>query len=164
MKCWDGLIASSGDVRAEAYLTAFVIGSVYHFYQASRSGSYANLVAGSFLAAAAVMTKGIFTLVPIGGAIGGGLLLSRQWAQAFHVRWLAATLLIFLFISPEIYCLWRQFDSHPEKFVFGAVGVSGLRFFFWDSQFGRFFGVGPIRGDGDPLQYLHERFAKVGIL
>ena len=149
------IITSSGDVRAEAYLTAFVIGSVYHFYQASRCGNHANLVAGSFLAAAAVMTKGIFTLAPIGGAIGGGLLLSRQWAQAFHVRWLAATLLIFLFISPENYCLWRQFDSHPEKSVFGAVGVSGLRFFFWDSQFGRFFGVGPIRGEGNPLQYLH---------
>ncbi|MGD1016689.1 MAG: glycosyltransferase family 39 protein [Roseiarcus sp.] len=149
------IITSSSDVRAEAYLTAFVIGSVYHFYQENRYGSHANLVAGSLLAAAAVMTKGIFTLVPIGGAMGGGLLLSRQWAQAFHVRWLAATLLIFLFISPEIYCLWRQFDSHPEKSVFGAVGVSGLRFFFWDSQFGRFFGVGPIRGEGDPLQYLH---------
>jgi 4-amino-4-deoxy-L-arabinose transferase-like glycosyltransferase len=148
------IIISSSDVRAEAYLTAFVIGSVYHFYQASRFGSHASLLAGSLLAAAAVMTKGIFALIPIGGAIAGGLLLSRQWAQAFNVRWLAATLLILLFISPEIYCLWRQFDLHPEKVVFETTGVSGLRFFFWDSQFGRFFNTGPIRGKGDPFQYL----------
>jgi 4-amino-4-deoxy-L-arabinose transferase-like glycosyltransferase len=154
------IITSSNDVRMEAYLTAFVIGGVFHFYQASRFGSHTNLVAGSILAAAAVMTKGIVTLIPIGGAVGGGLLLSRQWSQAFHVRWLAATLLIFLFISPELYCLWRQFDSHPEKAVYyasvdEATGVSGLRFFFWDSQFGRFFNTGPIRGDGNPLFYLH---------
>ena len=149
------IIISSSDVRAEAYLTAFVIGGTYHFYQASRFGSHAHLVAGSLLAAAAVMTKGIFALIPIGGAIAGGLLLSRQWAQVFHVRWLAATLLILLFISPELYSLWRQFDSHPEKIVFETTGVSGLRFFFWDSQFGRFFSTGPIiRGKGNPFEYL----------
>ena len=149
------IIISSSDVRAEAYLTAFVIGAVYHFYQASRLGSHAHLVAGSLVAAAAVMTKGIFALIPIGGSIAGGLLLSRQWTQAFHVRWLAAILLILLFITPELFCLWQQFDAHPEKFVLGRTGVSGLRFFFWDSQFGRFFNTGPIRGQGNPFQYLH---------
>ncbi|HEY4337127.1 MAG TPA: glycosyl transferase, partial [Puia sp.] len=53
------------------------------------------------------------------------------------------------------YCLWLQFDSHPEKLVFGRTGVSGIRFFFWDSQFGRFFNTGPIRGSGDPFFYFH---------
>ena len=76
------IIISSSDVRMEAYLTAFIIGAVYHFYQASRLRSHAHLVAGSLLAAAAVMTKGPFVLMPIGGAISGGLLLSRQWTQA----------------------------------------------------------------------------------
>jgi 4-amino-4-deoxy-L-arabinose transferase-like glycosyltransferase len=148
------IVISSSDVRAEAYLTAFVIAAVYHFYQASRSGSHAHLVAGSLMAAAGVMTKGIFVLIPIGGSIFGGLLLGRQWSQAFHVRWLAAALLISLFITPELFCLWQQFDAHPEKLVFGRSGVSGLRFFFWDSQFGRFFNAGPIRGQGNPFQYL----------
>ncbi len=149
------IIIASSDVRAEAYLTAFVIGAVYHFYQSSKLSSPAHLVVGSVLAAAAVMTKGLFVLIPIGGAIAGGLLLSRQWTQAFRVRWLAAILLIFLFISPELFSLWQQFDAHPEKVVFGRTGVSGLRFFFWDSQFGRFFNTGPIRGQGNPFQYLH---------
>ncbi len=150
------IILSSSDVRAEAYLTAFVIGGVYHFHRASSTDSHSNLVAGNLFAAAAVMTKGIFALIPIGGAVAGGLLLSRQWGRAFHVRWLAAALLILLFISPEIYSLWSQFDSHPEKTVFGTTGVSGVRFFFWDSQFGRFFRTGPVqRHDGNPLQYFH---------
>lgn len=147
---------SSGDVRMEAYMTAFIIGAVYHFYQASTLRSHAHLVAGSLLAAAALMTKGPFVVVPIGGAISGGLLLSRQWTRAFHVRWIGATLLIFLFISPELFCLWQQFDAHPEKTVFGTTGVSGLRFFFWDNQFGRFFNTGPYRhGSGDRFRYLH---------
>lgn len=148
------IIVSSGDVRAEAYLTAFIFGSVYHFCRADSSGSRAHLVVGSLLAGAAVMTKGIFALIPIGGALGGGLLLTAQWARAFHVRWLAAVVLVLLFVSPEMYCLWQQFDLHPEKVVFGTTGVSGLRFFFWDSQFGRFFNTGPIRGAGSPLQYF----------
>jgi hypothetical protein len=46
----------SSDVRAEAYLTAFVIGGVYHFHRASSTDSHSNLVAGSLFAAAAVMT------------------------------------------------------------------------------------------------------------
>src|SRR5262249_10228564 len=47
------------------------------------------------------------------------------------------------------------FDLHPEKVVFGRTHVSGIRFFFWDSQFGRFFNTGPIKGSGDPFFYFH---------
>jgi hypothetical protein len=62
---------------------------------------------------------------------------------------------VLLFILPEIYCLKQQFDSHPEKLVFGKHGVSGIKFFFWDSQFGRFFNTGPIKGHGDPFFFVH---------
>ncbi|HMK71172.1 MAG TPA: glycosyltransferase family 39 protein, partial [Xanthobacteraceae bacterium] len=86
----ENTIISSSDVRAEAYLIGFIIAAVYHFHQAGRLPSRAHLVTGSLFAAAAVMTKGIFVLVPIGGAIAGGYLLSGQWRQAFHVRWIAA--------------------------------------------------------------------------
>lgn len=39
--------------------------------------------------------------------------------------------------------------------VFGKTQVSGIRFFFWDSQFGRFLNNGPIKGKGDPFFYFH---------
>jgi 4-amino-4-deoxy-L-arabinose transferase-like glycosyltransferase len=39
--------------------------------------------------------------------------------------------------------------------VFGQKAVSGIRFFFWDSQFGRFFNTGPIKGKGDPFFFMH---------
>lgn len=63
--------------------------------------------------------------------------------------------LVLVFITPELYALYTQFDAHPEKVVFGRTGVSGIRFFFWDSQFGRFMNTGPIKGSGDPSFFFH---------
>jgi 4-amino-4-deoxy-L-arabinose transferase-like glycosyltransferase len=149
------LVISNNDVRAEPYLTGLVIGSVYHFYRVFRAGRVFDLVAGSLLAACAVMTKGPFVLVTIGSGFVIDWALSKDWRQFLRLRWWIALALIFLFILPELYCLYAQFDLHPEKIVFGRTGVSGIRWFFWDSQFGRFFNTGPIRGSGDPLFYFH---------
>lgn len=60
-----------------------------------------------------------------------------------------------IFILPELYSLYHQFDLHPEKIVFNTTHISGLKFFFWDSQFGRFFNTGPIQGEGDWLFSVH---------
>jgi 4-amino-4-deoxy-L-arabinose transferase-like glycosyltransferase len=91
--------------------------------------------------------------------IGAGFILDwiigREWGQFRNIRWWIAILLTALFTIPELYCLYVQFDLHPEKQVFGRTGVSGIRFFFWDSQFGRFFNTGPIKGSGDPFFYFH---------
>lgn len=149
------IIISNDDVRAEPYLTGLVVGSVFHFYRAQTKRHYGHLVMGALLAALAVMTKGLFALIPIGSAIAGELLIKRRWKDLFHFRWLLAALLITVFITPELYCLYYQFDAHPEKLVFGRTGVSGIRFFFWDSQFGRFMNTGPIKGKGDPAFFLH---------
>ncbi|HTI07322.1 MAG TPA: glycosyltransferase family 39 protein [Puia sp.] len=164
------LVISNNDVRAEPYLTGLVIGAVFHFYKASRatlSGKWSSgnaavfrelgvhLVAGSFLAACAVMTKGPFVLITISAGLVLDWILGKNWAQFRNLRWWIALLLIALFITPELYCLYIQFDLHPEKLVFGHTGVSGIRFFFWDSQFGRFFNTGPIKGSGDPFFYFH---------
>ncbi len=149
------IILSDADVRAEPYLTATIIASVYHFQKAFTGKNSWQLIAGSLFAAFAVMTKGIFALIPIGAAIGGQLLFTKNWRDLFHARWIIAGALILLFTTPELYALYYQFDSHPEKIVFGETGVSGLKFFFWDSQFGRFFNTGPIKGKGDPTFFLH---------
>jgi 4-amino-4-deoxy-L-arabinose transferase-like glycosyltransferase len=145
------LVISSNDVRAEPYLTGLIIASVYHLYR----GRGVHLVLGAFFAACAVMTKGPFALIPIGCAIAGQYIFTSQWKQLFSWRWLLVTVLIGVFILPELYALHEQFDLHPEKVVFGHTGVSGIRFFFWDSQFGRFMNVGPIKGQGDPFFFFH---------
>ena len=149
------IILSNNDVRAEPYLTGLIIASVYHFYGAYKDGSLLQLVLGSLFAGCAVMTKGIFALIPIGGAIAGELLIKKDWRNLFHWRWLVAGVLTLVFMLPELYALYYQFDLHPEKIVFGTTNVSGLKFFFWDSQFGRFFNTGPIKGQGDPFFFVH---------
>jgi 4-amino-4-deoxy-L-arabinose transferase-like glycosyltransferase len=149
------ILISNYDVRAEPYLTGLVIASVYHLYKAYFKNNFWQLLAGCIFAACSVMTKGMFALIPIGGAIAGHLAITRQWKQLFNWRWLVAGIFIFLFTLPELYCLYEQFDNHPEKVVFGQKAVSGIRWFFWDSQFGRFFNTGPIKGSGDPTFFLH---------
>jgi 4-amino-4-deoxy-L-arabinose transferase-like glycosyltransferase len=160
------LVISNNDVRAEPYLTGLIIGSVYHFYKVSRSPAsrqlagqsvrlWAHLVAGSLFAGAALTTKGPFALLTIAGGLILDWIIGREWSQFRAIRWWIAIALTALFTLPEIYCLYLQFDVHPEKQVFGRTGVSGVRWFFWDSQFGRFFNTGPIKGSGDPFFYFH---------
>jgi 4-amino-4-deoxy-L-arabinose transferase-like glycosyltransferase len=149
------IILSNNDVRAEPYLTGFVIAAVYHFYIACTRNNFWQLVLACLFTACAIMTKGMLALVPIGGSIAGHLAITKQWKQLFNLRWLLAGALILIFILPEIYCLYRQFDAHPEKVIFDRTHVSGIKFFFWDSQFGRFFNTGPIKGHGDPSFFVH---------
>ncbi|MGI4805417.1 MAG: ArnT family glycosyltransferase [Janthinobacterium lividum] len=149
------IIISNNDVRAEPYLTGLIIASVYHFYKTLDKNSIWHLVLACIFAACAVMTKGIFALIPIFGAFAGEFIFTKNWKQLFHWRWLLAFVLVMLFLAPEIYCLYQQFDLHPEKLVFDKHNVSGIKFFFWDSQFGRFFNNGPIKGHGDPFFFFH---------
>ncbi|MEO6613624.1 MAG: glycosyltransferase family 39 protein [Chitinophagaceae bacterium] len=148
-------IISNSDVRAEPFLTGLVMAAIYHFSNSLEKKIGWHLIAAALFAACAVMTKGIFTLIPIGGAIAGELIIKKKWKELFHWRWLLAGLLLLVFITPELYSLWYQFDQHPEKTVFGKTNVSGIRFFLWDSQFGRFANSGPIKGKGDPTFFIH---------
>ena len=149
------IVLSDNDVRAEPYLTGLIIAAVYHFHRANQTNNYGQIVIGSLFTACAIMTKGMLAIVPIGGAIAGQLLITAQRRRLFSWKWLVAFALTSVFILPEIWCLYLQFDLHLEKVVFGHTGVSGIRFFFWDSQIGRFFNTGPIKGHGDPFFFVH---------
>ena len=143
------------DVRAEPYLTAFIIAATYYLYRHAGEKRSVHLVLAALFSALAIMTKGIFVLLSIGGGFVIWWMLSAQWKEFIRLRWWIFLLLTLLMITPELYCLYVQFDLHPEKLVFERTGVSGIRFFFWDSQFGRFFNSGPIKGQGDPSFFLH---------
>ncbi|MCW3108055.1 MAG: glycosyl transferase, partial [Segetibacter sp.] len=131
------------------------IAAIYYMYKASVSAKWSYIILAAFTAACAVMTKGIFALITIGVGFVIYWIITGQWKQFINYRWWIMVLLILLFITPELYSLYSQFDLHPEKVVFGRTNVSGLHFFFWDSQFGRFFNTGPIKGHGDKTFFLH---------
>ncbi|MGZ3924129.1 MAG: glycosyltransferase family 39 protein [Flavisolibacter sp.] len=150
------LLMSNTDVRAEPYLLALIVGAVYHFHNLFERFSVLHLIFGALLAGCAVMTKGVFALVPIGSAIVGHAIFTRQFSQLFRWRWLLAAILVAVFVLPEVYSVYVQFDQHPEKTVFNKTGVSGVKWFLWDSQFSRFVMQGPIvRAKGDVFYYVH---------
>jgi hypothetical protein len=113
-----------------------------------------HIVLASFWAAFGLMSKGTFVGIIIAASLGIPLLLKKQY-RSIPFLFLALPLTAF-FILPELYALWIQFDSQPHKVVFEKTGVSGIRWFLWDSQFSRFINAGPItRAKGDIFFFLH---------
>jgi len=151
------IIMSNADTRAEPYLMALVIGSIYHISRLEEEYNYRDLLLGALLTAFAIMTKGIFVIVTIYGALLGQLFFKRKIKSVFQRKWLFLALLTLIFTLPEFYALHTQFDMHPEITVFYRKGVSGIKWFLWDSQFGRFVNNGPItqKKSGDVIFYIH---------
>ena len=150
------VLMSNTDVRAEPYIMGLLMGAVYHFYKLKERLGWADILLGALFTACAVMTKGIYLLIPIGSAIIGDYLFKKDIKSLFHWKWLLAFVLVCIFTLPEIYTLYIQFDIHPEKVVFGKTGISGIHWFLWDSQFGRFNNNSFIRNShGSVFFFLH---------
>ena len=149
------IILSNNDVRAESILLGLIMGAMYYLYKLTSDFSMKNLLLASIFSAGAIMTKGLFVLIIFYSAIFLSMVVQKEYKKILNIRWVLVLLLTFLFISPEIYALYHQFDLHPEKEVFGQNHVSGIKFFLWDSQFGRFFNTGPIKGSGDVFFFIH---------
>lgn len=148
------IVVSNNDVRAESYLLGLIMGSAYHLYCFYEANRVRDMLLGALFAGAAVMTKGLFVLLPVAGVVLGAAVCQRECRRLLQPRWLLCGLLVVLCTVPEMAAVYYQFDLHPEKTVFGRQGVSGIQFFLWDSQFGRFFNTGPIKGAGHPTFFL----------
>ena len=150
-------ILSNTDARAEPYLMGLLIGSIYHIACLEERFTYKDLFLAALLTALAIITKGIFVITAIYGSLLGQLLFQKKLKSLFRAKWLWLLALTFIFTLPEFYALYIQFDLHPEKAVFGKQNVSGIKWFLWDSQFGRFVNTGPINRkiSGSIFFYLH---------
>ena len=139
------VLLSNVDVRAEPYLMAFVTGSIYHIACLNERYTFKDFLLAAVLTACAIMTKGIFVIGAIYGALLGQLILQGRFLTIFRLKWILLFLVTLLFTLPEFYALYIQFDMHPDKTVFDRHNVSGIKWFLWDSQFGRFVNNGPIK-------------------
>ena len=150
------LMQSASEVKAEAYLTGSIMAASYYWLRYDAQARLKYLLLGALFTALAVMSKGVFTLITIASGPVCMWLYQKQGAKLWSPKWLLAGALSALLTAPELIALYLQFDAHPDKVVFGHTGVSGIRFFLWDSQFGRFFNTGPIQNhNGSPLYFLH---------
>jgi len=149
------MMDSSIEVKAETYLTGFIMAACYYWMRFDAAAKVKYLLLGALFSAMAVMTKGVFTLIAITAGMVCMWLYRGEWRKLLSGKWLLALALTLLFTAPELAALYLQFDAHPEKVVFGHTHVSGIRFFLWDSQFGRFFNTGPIQNhNGNPLYFV----------
>ncbi len=149
------VIISNQDVRAEPFMMGLTIMSLYHFAVYLQHKKFLHIIFGCAALACLVMTKGPFTIIPAAAGIGCSLLYNLKWKEIFHWQWIAVGLLTILFLFPSLYAYYLQFDRHPEKMIFGKNNASGIKFFLWTSQWGRFTNTGPIKGSGDPFFFFH---------
>jgi 4-amino-4-deoxy-L-arabinose transferase-like glycosyltransferase len=148
------LMDSAIEIKAEAYLRGQIMAACYYWVRYDAQFRVKYLLLGALFTAMAVMTKGIFTLFTISSGFFCLWLYQRQWSKPCSVKWLAALSLSLLFVAPELVALYVQFNKPTVGTGLEPV-VSSFKFFFWDSQFGRFFNTGPIRNSrGDPLYFV----------
>ena len=150
------LMLSAMDVRAEAYLLGEIMPACYYWLIYDKESSAKSLLLASFFTALALMTKGIFVVITIFSGLVAAWIYSGQFKKIIAPKWLLGYGLSLVFILPELICLYLQFDAHPEKVIFGQTHVSGILWYFWGSQFGRFFNSGPIvNKHGDIFFFVH---------
>ena len=148
------LMDASIEIKAETYLIGQIMAASYYWLRYDAQSRIKYLVLGALFTAMAIMTKGIFTLFTISSGLICYWLYQKQWSKLFSIKWLAALILCILFVSPELLALYLQFNQHtggaaPEQ------SISVFKFFFWDSQFGRFFNTGPIQNqNGHPFYFV----------
>lgn len=138
-----GLFLMTNDVRTDTILMSWVITALWMIKECETRRRWYYVLGGTLAIAGGMMTKGpIALLVPL-FAFGSDWVLKRDWKKIFSGWHLLDIVLIALFLIPMSYGLYTQFDLHPEKWIDGKQGTSGLRFFYWSQSFGRITGESP---------------------
>ncbi len=128
------------DVRTDTMLMGWVTMSVWQLAAWYQNKQWINLILASVAMAAGMMTKGpIAVMVPV-FAFLPHFVLRRQWKQLVKWEYLVIIAIVLVLLLPMMTGLYRQFDLHPEKVMYGQTGTSGLTFFFWTQSFGRITG------------------------
>ncbi|MCC2644484.1 MAG: glycosyl transferase [Burkholderiales bacterium] len=141
------LMLSSIDVRAEAFMLGEIVPACYFWLCYDKNGGVKYLLGGALFTAFGLMTKGPFVLITIISGIAALWIYRGRWRNFISFKWIFALILSCVFILPELWALYLQFDLHPKKVIYGQTHVSGIKWFFWDSQFGRFLSTGPIKNN-----------------
>jgi 4-amino-4-deoxy-L-arabinose transferase-like glycosyltransferase len=145
----------TNDVRTDTSLVGLVVFTVWQLSLYIRGNRWKNLVWAAIGAGGAMMAKGPLGLIIPAVAIGGDLLLKRDWKSIFRYQWLVFLLIVAVLLIPMSYGLYVQFDLHPEKFVYNLQGPSGLKFFFWTQSFGRITGENYWQNDASFFFFFH---------
>lgn len=143
------------DVRTDGLLLATLlmgIEQIAHFWKTKKN---TLLYLAGLCIGLGMLAKGPIALVFFGFAVGGHLLIRREWKLLFSVNWFPFLGIILLTLVPMCLGLYQQFDLHPEKTVYGLQGPSGLKFYFWTQSFGRITGEIYWKNNTSFLYFFH---------
>lgn len=143
------------DVRTDTMLMGWVILSIWQLAAWYLNKKWIHLIIASAAIAGGMMTKGpIALMVPI-FAFSVHFLMKREFTTFFRWEYLVMLLIIGILLIPMSVGLYRQYDLHPEKIMYGQKGTSGLRFFYWTQSFGRITGESTWH-ENDHFLFLFE--------
>ena len=143
------------DVRTDGLLLSALIGSLAQISDYWKTKKNTSLLLAAFFVGLGMLAKGPIALVFFGFAVGGHVLVRREWKLLFSVQWFSFLGIILLVLLPMCIGLYQQFDLHPEKTAYGLKGPSGLEFYFWTQSFGRITGEIYWKNDTSFLYFFH---------
>lgn len=149
------MMLMTNDVRTDGVLTATVIFTIWQMAAYLKTNSIKYIFGAGLGLALALMAKGPIAAIIVAAAIGGHLLLKKDWLKIIDPKWLLLLLVSLILLVPMCYGLYTQFDLHPEKYVYGLDGPSGLKFFFWTQSFGRITGDIYWSNNTGPFYFLN---------
>ena len=143
------------DVRTDTMLMGWVIFSIWQLAAWVQKSKWKNLVLAAVAIAGGMLTKGpVALMVPV-FALSTHFLLRRSFAMFFRWEYLIVIGIVGVLLSPMSVGLYRQYDLHPEKIMYGQKGISGLRFFYWTQSFGRITGESTFH-ENDNFLFLFQ--------
>ncbi|NQU86347.1 MAG: glycosyltransferase family 39 protein [Mariniphaga sp.] len=131
------------DIHTDTVLVNFVILAIWQLTAFFKYKKWHQFSIGVIAIGFAMLAKGPVGLVIPAFALGTHLLAQKKYKEIFHPRWLLATILVFLIITPALLGLYKQF------------GIEGIKFFFWTNNVGRV--TGSYRASSTDLTfYFHN--------
>jgi 4-amino-4-deoxy-L-arabinose transferase-like glycosyltransferase len=148
---WAGLILAScqafflmnNDVKTDMYLIGGMCLAVWQLCAYTRGGPWWHVPVGFVGIGLAMLAKGPLGLVAPAMALGGDLLLRRDWRMIFRWQWLLGLPVLALILLPWTLGQYAQY------------GWEGVRFFYWTQSFGRVTGQSTWTNDATPFFFVH---------
>lgn len=123
------LFLYNNDMHTDALLTANIIFGCWQLAAYLKNNKLINLILGFTGIGLAMITKGPVGLAVPVFAIGGHLILKKEWSKIFSFKWLIALPILAIILYPTLKGIYDQF------------GWEGIRFYFFTNNIGRITGT-----------------------
>lgn len=137
------MIMINNDIKTDTILVSSIVFSIWMMVAAIRSGKLKYYFGTGLGVTLAMLTKGPIGLMMPALAVGGHILLKKEWSALFSPKWLLSLATVAVGLTPMCIGLYKQY------------GTEGLEFYFWTQSFGRITGDSSWQNDTTPLYFFH---------